>query len=107
MVGTFQFIGKAMKSGKHFKFLSKLASVLGDEDLTVSLAYSDKKYFVSISTHTSSQFQFDHGGYQRTVEITPKDLDKDSEKLLKELVNIYKYLLKKKEVEDEDATQGN
>ena len=94
-----------MKSGKYFRLLKKLAAALGDEELTVSMAYSNDGFFVSISTHTSNKFQFDHGGYQRTVQITDKDLDMDSEKLLKELVNIYGYLLKEKKAENTDAVE--
>lgn len=94
-----------MKSGKQFKLLKKLAVALGDEDLTVSMAYSNNEFFVSISTHTSSRFEFDHGGYQRTVQITEKDLSMDAEKLLKELVNIYRYLLKEKKAESADVIE--
>lgn len=92
-----------MKTNKYFRLLKQLAKELGDEDLTVSMAYSNKEFFVSISTHTSDLFQFDHGGYQRTVQITEKDLDLESKNLLKELVNIYSKLLKPK-TESDDVT---
>jgi len=93
-----------MKASKYFKFLKNLAKTLGDEDLTVSMAYSNSQFFVSISTHESKKFQYDHGGYQRTVQITDKDLDLNSPKLLEELVNIYSRLLKPKE-KDADVTE--
>ena len=96
-----------MNSVKYFRILKKLGAELGDENLTISMAYSNSEYFVSVSTHTSSKFEFDHGGYQRTVQITDNDLSMDSEKLLKELVNIYRYLLKTKKTENADVAERN
>ena len=95
-----------MKAVKYFRILKQLAAELDDNDLTVSMALSNGGYYVSVSTHTSSKWEFDHGGYQRTVQITEKDFNLDNKQLLKELVNIYSKLLKK--VEDKkDAPDRN
>lgn len=94
-----------MKTEKYFRILKRLASELGDENLTVSMAYSNNEFFVSISTHSSEKFEFDHGGYQRTVQITKKDLSLESKKLLQELVNIYDKLLKYKSESTENVTK--
>lgn len=93
-----------MKTNKYFRILRYLARDLGDENLTVSIAYSNNNFFVSVSTHTSEKFEFDHGGYQRTVQITKKDLDKESRQIHEELVNIYNKLLKPKKG-DADAPE--
>jgi len=90
-----------MKVKKLAKILPKIVSGLGDDDLTISLARSNKKYYISISTHTSNQFQFDHGGYQRTCELRDEDLEKDSHLLVRDLVNTYNKLLKPKEEESD------
>lgn len=95
-----------MKVFDYFNVLKDLATKLGDENLTVSMAYSNGGFFVSVSTHTSEQLQFDHGGYQRTVEVTEKDFNREKEELLKELVNIYDKLLFEKK-EESDATNGD
>lgn len=85
-----------MKVKKLIKILPKIAKAIGDEDLTISLAMSKMKYYISISTHTSEKFEFNHGGYQRTCELLEKDLNKDYDTLVSELAETYKKLLSKK-----------
>lgn len=82
-----------MKTKKYFNILKELAEKIGDPDLTVSMAYSNKEFFVSVSTHASDKYEFTHGGYQRTVQITKKDFDTKKENIVTELINIYRRLL--------------
>lgn len=82
-----------MKVNKLTRILRAVPKGLGDENLTISLAHSKDNFYISISTHTSEKFEFDHGGYQRTCQLTEDDLEKDSKDLVKDLVNIYNELL--------------
>jgi hypothetical protein len=82
-----------MKLHNLTKALSKLARRLDDDNLTVSFAYSNKKFFVSVSTHTSEKYEFNHGGFQRTVELTDNDFQRNVNDVISDLVNIYERLL--------------
>lgn len=90
-----------MKLNKLTYFLEQITKKLDDEDLTVSFALCEGKYYVSISTHTSNKFQFDHDGYQRSCELTEKDFDRNVNDVVADLVNIYTNILIPKEETDD------
>lgn len=93
-----------MKVNKITRVLTRVVKELGDENLTISFSKSKGSYYVSISTHTSEVYQYSHGGYQRTCEITAADINKDTQTLVSDLVNTYKTLLLPKE-DNTDVTE--
>ena len=90
-----------MKMNRLTKFLNDIVKKLDDEDLTVSFALCKGEYYVSISTHTSEKLEFDHEGYQRSCQLTEKDFDRNVNDVVADLVNIYKDILKPKEVKED------
>lgn len=95
-----------MKLSKLTIFLEQIVKKLGDENLTVSFALCEGKYYVSISTHTSDKYSFTHDGYQRSCEITEKDFERNVNDVVADLVNIYRNVLIPKEEKENVAERS-
>ena len=67
----------------------KLQTELGD-DLVVSLALDEGKYYLAISAHKSKTQQYIHGRNIQSCLISRDDLEKDIDVLVKQIVTLYR-----------------
>lgn len=92
-----------MKIKELYNKLEEFAKKLGDENLTVSIALCDGRYYISVSCHSSRKFEFEHGRLQQTAELkeTHDGWEDDIDTVLNELVDKYKEILVPRESKKE------
>lgn len=85
-----------MKMKEIYDRLQDFANQLGDENFTVSIALCEKKWYISVSCHSSKKYEFDHDGLQRTAELDEDALEKDIDIILDDLVDKYRECLQER-----------
>jgi len=91
-----------MKTKSVYKMLDRFVKKLGDENITASIAVCEGEYYVTVSCHSSSKFEFKHGGHQRTAKIHPDDLERGFHDVLGDLINRYIECLQLRKGEPEE-----